>query len=447
MLNNNRSVQKRRNFSRISMKSLFVIAACSLSLCFVRNAAAQESQDTSHRSVDNFANSAETMSLPEARNYNNYLDRVLGAIHSLDPTMQAELPQWVVNDRELKRRIIALLQKDPQFRAQISQLSDVIVTQNPRTQELLRLTVAAVVLNSRDEIEAKLGTTIYDKLKDGSYDKLMVANPVLEQRSYGIYFSLYKGYLALEKSGFAFEWINGKEEIGYPFWLNGTMTLGGAFIRDNFTMHLGIDVVPSGYGNSTAPIVGPFNIPNRKLEGTSGASVSGEIKNFGLDPNDGRLGATGLFTYSFGENPGPAGFSIAPYNLAYNVSHIELLYLTYAFPVEGDLNGFSISVGGGAHSIDYNKFIPGTPTVAAQTNLISRTTFGDVYGKIAYDFHGEDHWGMSLQYSNLLLGDVYYDILQGFGLEAKYALVLNNRNSPWEYKSFFIISPRISFEL
>ena len=129
------------------------------------------------------------------------------------------------------------------------------------------------------------------------------------------------------------------------------------------------------------------------------------------------------------------------------MSHIELLYATYSFAEDGDLNGLSLSLGGGAHSIDYSKFVPGGTNVSAQASIINQTTFGDVYGKIAYDYKGSDHWGLSVQYSNLLLSSVYFDILDGFGLEAKYALVLDNRNSPWEYKSFFIISPRISFSM
>ena len=267
------SVPLHSDYSGYSMnliRTFFILLAC---VSCVSIAAAQATaQDSSQgKPTDQFANTAQTLSLAQAQNYNNYLDRVLTAIHTLDPTMKAELPEWVVNDRELKRRIIALLQKDPQFRAQVSELSDVIVTQNPRTQELLRLTVA-MVLNSRDEIEAKLGTTIYDKLRDGNYDKIMKTNPVFEQRSYGAFFSFYRADIALQKSGFAFEWMNGKEEIGYPFWLNGTMTLGGAFIRDNFTLHLGVDIVPSDYGVSNAPIAGLFSIPERKLEGTTGTT-------------------------------------------------------------------------------------------------------------------------------------------------------------------------------
>jgi hypothetical protein len=403
---------------------------------------AMDADSSQNKAVASISSGQDNMTLAEARTYNQYLNRVMSAINSLDPTMRAELPEWVVNDRELKRRIIATLRKLPQFRSQINELSDVVITQNPRTQELLRLIVATVELNSRNEIESVLGSSIYDKLKEGNYDKVMKVNPVFEPRSYQIDFSLYRADIVLKKSGFAFEWINGKEQIGYPFWLNGTMTIGGAFIRDNVTMHLGIDVVPSNYGSTDAQVLGPFTLHQRKIEGAGGASGSLEIKNFGLDPSDGMLGITGYFTYGFGLDGGKAGFSQNPVH-AYNVSLIGLAYLTYAAPAEGDFAGFSFALGGGGHRIDELQYLP--PTQATKT--LSRVTLGDVYGRIAYDNQGEDHWGLAVQYSNLLLTSAYYEFFTGVGLELKYALRLNNRNAPWEYDSYFIISPRISISL
>ncbi|HET7152264.1 MAG TPA: hypothetical protein VFJ29_00730 [Candidatus Kapabacteria bacterium] len=418
----------------------FIIALCLL--CAGSALFAMDADSSQNKAVSSVSSNQDNMTLPEARTYDHYLNRVVSAINSLDPTMRAELPEWVVNDRELKRRIIATLRKLPQFRSQIDELSDVVITQNPRTQELLRLVVSTVELNSREEIESVLGTSTYDKLRDGNYDKVMKVNPVFEPKSYQLDFSLYRADIVLKKSGFAFEWINGKEQIGYPFWLNGTMTLGGAFIRDNVTMHLGIDLVPASYGNTDANILGPFDLKPRKLEGAGGATGSLEIKNFGLDPSDGLLGITGFFTYGFGLDGGKVGFSQNP-DQAYNVSLIGLAYLTYAAPADGDFSGFSFGIGGGGHRIDNVAWSPTTQV----TKILSRVTLGDVYGRVAYDHQGEDHWGLAVQYSNMLMTSAYYEFFTGVGLELKYALRMNNRNDPWEYDSYFVISPRISISL
>lgn len=412
-----------------------------IALAIVAGTAAAASPDSTQGKAVSYGNQ-DNIGLPQAREYDHYLSRVLNALRGIDPTMGAELPSWSVNDRELKRRIIAAMQKNPEFRSRIDQTAEVIVTQNPRTNDILQLSVGPVLLHSRQEIEADLGNSVYEKLKDGNYDKLVKTNPAEERRNYSINFSFYRGSIVLEKSGFAFEWINGKEEIGYPFWLNGTMTLGGAFIRDNVTAHLGIDLVPNNYGNSTAKILGPFTLQQRLLEGAGGASGSLTVKNLGLDPSDGTLGATGLFTYSFGIDNSKTGFSLSQSDV-YNTSLIGLVYGTYTFANAGSMPGISVSLGGGAHRIDHLQSIPQKTDV----KVVSRTMYGDPFGRIAYDHVGEDKYGIAVQYSNLLLASAYYEFIGGFGLELKYALRLNHRNDPWEHDSFFIVSPRISISL
>lgn len=410
-------------------------------ICIAAAAYAAEADSTQGKSVSSYSNS-DNMSLGQAREYDRYLGRVLSALNGLDPTMRAELPEWSVNDRELKRRIISAMQKNPEYRARIDQTADIVVTQNPRTRELLRVAVGPVTLHSRQEIEAELGPPVYDKLKEANYDKLTRVNPAEERKNYTIDFTFFRAHIGFEKSGFAFEWYNGKEEIGYPFWLNGTMTLGAAFVRDNVIARLGVDLAPSDYGTSDASILGKFTFHSRKLEGAGGAVGSLTIKNFGLDPADGTLGATGMFTYSFGIDENN-GYTLNP-NSAYNTSLIALAYATYNFAPNSSMAGFSFSLGGGGHRIDHltRSLLPKT-----ETKVESRVTLGDVFARASYDHVGEDKYGFALQYSNLALISGYYEFIQGFGLEARYALRMNKRNATWEYDSYFILSPRFSIVL
>jgi hypothetical protein len=427
-------------FSHRPLVHMKRIAILVFALGLAASARAAAPDSAQGKSVSNYPNQ-DNISLGQAREYDHYLQRVLTALRTLDPTMQAEVNEWVVNDRELKRRIISQMQKNPEYRSRMGQNADVVVTQNPRTDDLLRVSVGSVVLSNRQEIEAVLGPSEYDRLKERGYDLLMKNNPAAERKNYGINFSFYRASIQLEKSGFAFEWINGKEEIGYPLWLNGTMTLGAAFIRDNVTARLGIDIAPTEYGNSDSKILGPFTFHRRLLEGTGGASGSLTINNFGLDMSEGRLGAAGLFTYGYNLQP-EAGFSLNPTE-AHNTNLIGLVYLTYEFPTDGSLAGFGVALGGGAHRIDALHF----DAAKKETHMLERTTLGDVFGRISYEHVGQDHYGLALQYSNLLLASAFYDLMEGFGLEMKYSLRMNHRNSPWEYDSYFAISPRISIVL
>jgi hypothetical protein len=127
---------------------------------------------------------------------------------------------------------------------------------------------------------------------------------------------------------------------------------------------------------------------------------------------------------------------------AYSAGLIANANIGYAFARESALEGLSIAIGGGGHRIDH--IVRVSPT---EIKTIGNAIIGDPFVRLGYEHLGSTDWGLSAQYSNMMLLDGYFEIFSGFALQAKYALRLNHRNEPYEYDSYFVLSPRIKISI
>ena len=69
--------------------------------------------------------------------------------------------------------------------------------------------------------------------------------------------------------------------------------------------------------------------------------------------------------------------------------------------------------------------------------------------KVGYMHGGNDgnDWGISLQYSNMLLADGFIQIFNWLDIQAKYAANIGNNTKKWEWADYIMISPvlRLNF--
>jgi hypothetical protein len=378
-------------------------------------------------------------------------------------------------------------------------------------QELLSLRVGesqAAVISGTDKLRNELGVRIYDEILRRDYQHIVIepAVPVTENprdRMPNVFYpatarqfvaiSAFRQSVQLGRSGARLEHMLGNDEIGYHFWTSGQgrawahypiipLTDPGLRSRgvpDILTIDLGI-AYRMKFGSAEDNFLGELISP-RKLNGSIGPKAYTRIEYRLPQIND--LGFAINAEVPFNKMASPqevrADASVVRTFEDVFVPRRETLPTAYFLRTVAQGNLFWENWLGGDDSyehffrvslgVSYQEYarativnmVDGEPIPIDSINdlgdavmyrdLIHPTEFEDwLYAKVDYLNQSGFPFGISAQLANrnLLVSGFIPVIKNWLFLEAKYSTpLLRDEPAPWEYRSFFMISPILRFEL
>lgn len=412
-------------------------------------------------------------SLRMARAENEALTRILSAIESIDTARQNELIQWIITDRSIRSRVISALRKSGKTISPNS-VAEMTVTQKPPTlnapdeqMQLLRIVIESIGIYGEPNIKRILGQDLYDKIRSREgYELTLISTQPAQQKIQFVYLdaSLFGGQIVF-KSGFGFGLRVGNDNVGYPFWLPGTLGTFGMLRRGSTDFRLGLEWPLGESGVTPFTISGGLKVKERKLEGVMAFAAMID-QDLGLgDDQTGKVRFGAEFVTGF--NPVYTTFSSRASLPQYRTNYINksvnglekdsLFYMqlsahawvTYKMPGTF-LKGAYVQVGGGTHRIDPVTIgQKGITTDPINTDIVKGEplSYFDPLVKVGYIRTGDagDEFGLSLQYCNTLLADAFIKLFPWLQLEAKYATVIGRDPQKWEWKDYVMISPKIIF--
>jgi hypothetical protein len=408
---------------------------------------------------------------------NKTLETILRSINSIDTARQNELIQWIITDKTVRSRVISALRKEG-YRIAPNSVAEMTVTQKPpvndNDMQLLRVVIEQIGIYGEPNIRRVLGSALYDEInsRQGYEFTLISTEPEQEKIQFiGINASLYGGDIMF-KSGFGFGVNLGDDYVGYPFWLPGTIGTYGIIHNGPTDLRVGIEW-PLGQSSVTPFTISQgLQIRGSKLIGAMAFDAELKQDLAVMPEQSGKLGFGVEFRNAF--TPNISSFPVDPSGNAYGVNspyrtgsadnsisggsidslyYLKLsthAYVSYQFPNQS-LRGAYVQLGGGLHIIQ--PVLIGVPPYADPKNPNndlnlandSAFTFFDPFVKIGYihtGTSGEDY-GLSVQYSNTLLTDVWIKLFSWFEIEAKYSTIIGRDPHVWEYKDYVIVSPKL----
>jgi hypothetical protein len=452
------------------VKAFLVIAAVALSAVSAK--AQQGGQGGNQQVVP--SQSSWKDSLDMARAEERTLTAILRSINSIDTARQNELIQWIITDRTIRSRVISALRKGG-FRISPNSVAELSVTQKPPTPDnsdmaLLRIVIEQVGVYGEPEIRRVLGTALYDQINQRTgYEYTLISTEPTQQKVQFVAMdaSLFGGSIIF-KSGFGFALNLGDDYIGYPFWLPGTIGTYGLIRRGTTDFKVGIEWPLGQSGVDPFTISQGLKIRERKLAGAM--AFAAEVKqdlgllseqsgklHFGLEFRNAFTPSINNFPAYAGETRfvtglGGHGAKSAQDSIFYLALSAHG-YLSYRMP-DQILKGAYIQVGGGTHSIQpvtvgvppYHQTVDGNVVRNQDLTLADRLNYFDPFVKIGYVRSSEtgDEYGVSVQYSNLLLTDAWVKLFPWLEIEAKYATVIGRDPYKWEWKDYVMVSPKLT---
>jgi hypothetical protein len=415
-------------------------ALCFLATFFVFRASAQTDSTQAQPvkpQVDSAAiNAAMKLrtELQQKRSDRAMLQRILGALNSVDSVYLSHYPTWIVRDEDIKQRMYKTFRNRYKFP---SRDSDLVVTSNPDRSELVRVTMGSSMMG-REEVRLYVADSLQRTILAGNYlltpldppeargKRVDPVNPVAQ--SIFVEGSLF-GAKVLSSGGWGGEVRVGIDDMGYPFWSAGAAEM--LAIIDQ--LKLGV-VLPLNVGSSDADIVGPLTVPARKLNGGTGFAIQYDQKMAGgnvsfhfLNEELNHKDSTDEFTN--------------PDNVYYIHSMAQLLYSRQVTNL-GSENFLTLSVGMGYHQIGRGMVQP--------SGSVATTDRFDYYSPIVrfeYTRIGMRTYGITAQaYSSNVFLSAWIEIIRNFVyIDVKYNLPIFRDPLPWEQPNFFMVSPRIRF--
>lgn len=430
---------------------------------------------------------------------------------TLDPEIERYLPRWRILESDLKIKLVQYFayQGVPVKESDSMIVTATFPDPSTNAQELLSLRVgeaSTAVISGTEKLRNELGVRIYEEILRRDYQHTVIepAVPVTENprdRMPSVFYpatarqfvaiSAFRQSVQLGRSGARVEHMIGNDEIGYHFWTSGQgrawahypiipLTDPGLRARgvpDILTIDLGV-AYRMKFGSPEDNFLGDLISP-RKLNGAIGPkaytrieyrlpqindlgfAVNAEIPfNKMISPQEVRADESVVRTFEeFGRfDPLPTAYflrTVAQGNLFWEnwlggddsyehffrvslgVSYQEIARATIMKPDEGDLVEID-SINEIGTAVMYN-------------DLIHPTEFEDwLFAKVEYLNQSGFPFGVSAQLANrnLLVSGFIPVIRNWLFLEAKYSTpLLRDDPAPWEYKSFFMISPTLRFEI
>jgi hypothetical protein len=430
---------------------------------------------------------------------------------TLDPDIERYLPRWRILESDLKIKIahyfnltgVAVKESDSMI------VTATFPDPGSNAQELLSLRVGesqSAVISGTERLRNELGVRLYEDILRRDYQHIVIepAVPLTENirdRMPSVFYpatarqfvaiSAFRQTVQLGRSGARLEHMIGNDEIGYHFWQSGQarawahypiIPLTNAELRargvpDILMIDLGV-AYRMKYGSAEDDVLGDIISP-RKLNGAIGPkaytrieyrlpqindlgfSINAEIPfNKMTSPTEVRADAavTGREFVRIQREDQPSAYFLR------TVAQGALFWENWLGGDDSYEHFFRISLGVSYQEIARatignmvgNVFQPidslnNLGDAISYTGLIHPTEFEDwLYAKVDYLNQSGFPFGLSAQLANrnLLVSGFIPVIRNWLFLEAKYSTpLLRDEPAPWEYKSFFMISPVLRFEL
>jgi len=226
----------------------------------------------------------------------------------------------------------------------------------------------------------------------------------------------------------------GNDEIGFPFWSSGNMSILATYQPVKFGFQL-----PFTGGTSASNSVPGLKIQPRTLNGTRGLVGEADFGSFGAFISVSQLDADNLS-------------GITNKNDFAYITGIVQLY--YSFGVALDQTNFLRFRGGvGMHRVKEAQLVevPVDPTgTQFETQIVGlgSTDVKSPYVKFEYvNRESSERWAASVQFYDLtLMFRGLMEIVPDYvSIEVKYVFALGQELPSWRPKDFFMISPRVRF--
>jgi hypothetical protein len=430
---------------------------------------------------------------------------------TLDPEIERYLPRWKILESDLKIKLAQYFSYTGVPVRESDSMIVTASFPDPETnaQDLLSLRVGesqAAVISGTDKLRNELGNRIYEEILRRDYQHVVIepAVPVTESprdRMPNVFYpatarqfvaiSAFRQSVQLGRSGARLEHMLGNDEIGYHFWTSGQgrawahypiipltdPALRARGVPDILTIDLGI-AYRMKFGSAEDNFLGELISP-RKLNGSIGPKAYTRIEYRLPQIND--LGFAINAEVPFNKMISPqevradnsvvrafeATGRLDPLPTAYFLRTVAQGNLFWENWLGGDdsyEHFFRVSLGVSYQefarttvgNVVEGEFIPledinALGDAVVYRDLIHPTEFEDwLYAKVDYLNQSGFPFGISGQLANrnLMLSGFIPVIKNWLFLEAKYSTpLLRDEPAPWEYKSFFMISPILRFEL
>jgi hypothetical protein len=423
----NRKQVKRLSLHRCACALLFSIALLS------PNAPTFSQQDSVSKPLTTADSVALLKSiLEEKRTDRQRMERMLGALNTVDSVYKIHYPTWIVLDDDLRERLFKA------FRMRYSEVpreTPVTVIVNPDANEIVEISIGSAVMGRRDTY-INLSDSLHSEILRGAYAK-QVINPVPVKPRTSALFGTKPKFAAISASAFGatllfsdgrgVEVKLGHEELGYHFWSAGDFRIMGIFDR----LKLGI-MIPFRYGRTGLGGNGPLIIRPRLLNGSRG--ISGEL----IEPWKNQLiGAR----FSVGELNEVTNLELLTDPQSYYYLHtVAQVYYSRPEELGGGEHLFTLTGGLGYHQIALGETQPGGKIIA-----IEKANYGGPILRVEYVHQGTNMYGMGIQYySSILHFKGWVELIRNFiFLDVQYYSPVFRQTRPWEQSYFFMISPRI----
>jgi hypothetical protein len=430
---------------------------------------------------------------------------------TLDPEIERYLPRWRILESDLKIKIAQYFSYTgvPVRESDSMIVTATFPDPASNAQELLSLRVGesqAAVISGTDKLRNELGNRIYDEILRRDYQHIVIepAVPVTESprdRMPNVFYpatarqfvaiSAFRQSVQLGRSGARLEHMLGNDEIGYHFWTSGQgrawahypiipLTDPGLRARgvpDILSIDLGVGYRMK-FGSPDDNFLGELISP-RKLNGAIGPKAYTRIEYRLPQINDLGFAINAEIPFNKMVSPQEVRADGAIVRTLEATGRLDALPTAYFLRTVAQGNLFWENWLGGDDSyehffrvslgVSYQEIaratvvnvVGGVPEpvdpvealgdAVVYRDLIHPTEFEDwLYAKVDYLNQSGFPFGLSAQLSNrnLLLSGFIPVIKNWLFIEAKYSTpLLRDQPAPWEYKSFFMISPILRFEL
>jgi hypothetical protein len=428
---------------------------------------------------------------------------------TLDPEIERYLPRWRILESDLKIKIAHFfnLTGVPVKESDSMIVTATFPDPNTNAQELLSIRVGdnpAAVISGTDRMRNDLGVRMYDEILRRDYQHVVIepAIPVTENsrdRAPSVFYpatarqfvalSAFRQTVQLGRSGARLEHMLGNDEIGYHFWTSGQgrawahypiIPLTDAALRakgvpDILTIDLGV-AYRMKFGSAEDNFLGDVISP-RLLNGSIGPKAYTRIEYRLPQVNDLGFSVNAEVPFNKLTSPQEVRADESVVRTLESTRRDEAVPTAYFLRTvaqgslfwENWLGGednyehfFRISLGvsyqeiARATIVDINTLEPvdsvnSIGSAVMYNSLSHPTEFEDwLYARVDYLNQSGFPFGISAQLANrnLLISGFIPVLRNWLFLEAKYSTpLLRDQPAPWEYKSFFMISPVLRFEL
>jgi hypothetical protein len=482
-----------------NIKVLFTIIVFLFITCI---SYAQENQDPVGSTVDwwdrlsKLLNKDATKLTPaekdEMLKYTNYLevedkrlDTIVYNLTDLDEMSKDFLPQWIVQDEELQiellNKLILYFGFNPSM---INKLKNdfqanklyIRVVQKPQTEKEIKAALKAkktpkkppiigVFLSKEhrivgaENIKKILGKDLVDKLSNADDYKVKTGYELLRKqpRFATTALSIFDGNLTLNllsdtaviKVGIGYS--IGYDYLNLPFWYGSVWNVGAFYQPSDEQYYYIGTLIPFRPGQEKITLVGPLNLNSRKLNGSYGVTGEFNIKLFDKVPviKNTSLNIGGNFSYSTLNTLGNEILVNGYGTFLSNADADKQDFYYIASNAHGFVEffkadyGLKVALGLGYFQV-YNSIVDDDGETIKK---LIRYTRSKLFLRAIYDHQGITNYKIGLQlFHNSLMVTGELKLFSFLSILTKYSRVLGRDLEPWEYKDYFTISPKITFE-